>query len=229
MVLVSHTHRFIYLKTKKTASTSVEGFFEPYCVADPAKEIVQYRDEEISDTGIVGCRLGRAERARATYHAHMGAWDLLKALGLRRWRAYCKFTTVRNPFDKTVSEFLYRNRNKPDLITCPMDERRGHFSDWLATYKLPSDRYIYAIAGRPIVQGVIRYERLGDDILRICKLLGIAPDLNRLPGFKRDAATPREPYAAYYTDASRAAVARAYAPELKRFGYTFEGAEQHAA
>jgi len=32
MVLVSHTHEFIFMKTHKTASTSVEMFFERFCV-----------------------------------------------------------------------------------------------------------------------------------------------------------------------------------------------------
>ena len=33
-MLISHICRFIYLKTRKTAGTSVEIYFEPFCV-DP--------------------------------------------------------------------------------------------------------------------------------------------------------------------------------------------------
>lgn len=229
MVLVSHQHRFVYLKTKKTASTSVEAFFEPWCVVDPDAKVEEYRDEAISDVGIVGARRSRAKRAAATWHAHMGAAEVLRHLGPRRWFRYFKFTTIRNPFDKTVSEFLYVNRNHPERIACPMEERRSHFSRWLEGWKIPSDRYVYTIAGRPVVQAVIRYESLADDIARLCDRLGLTPDLTRLAGFKRSAGRPREPYTSYYDAASRAAVARAYAPELKRYGYTFEEVGDHAA
>jgi hypothetical protein len=32
MVLVSYLHKFIYIKNAKVAGTSVEAFFEKYCV-----------------------------------------------------------------------------------------------------------------------------------------------------------------------------------------------------
>ena len=55
MVLVSHLYRFIYLKNKKVAGTSVESFFGKYCINqnDPYYYTEQ-TDEQVSIFGIIG-------------------------------------------------------------------------------------------------------------------------------------------------------------------------------
>lgn len=58
-MLLSHSKRFIYLKTGKTAGTSVEIFFQPYCL--PEEHICHHTpthtmEETISEAGIVGYR-----------------------------------------------------------------------------------------------------------------------------------------------------------------------------
>ncbi|WP_157966305.1 sulfotransferase family 2 domain-containing protein [Oceanibium sediminis] len=222
MVLVSHRHKFIYLKTKKTASTSVEAFFEPYCLDEPLAEVAEYRDEHIGTAGIVGARRGRAKRAEATWHAHMSAWDAFRALGPRRWFSYFKFTTIRNPFEKAVSEFHYVHRKDTGLLSSPLDTRRAAFETWLRTKRPLTDRYIYAIAGKPVVQDVIRFERLSADIARVAKHLHLGAEGRAVPRFKSGGNSPKEPYQAYYSDATRALVAKAYAPEIARYGYRFE-------
>ena len=51
MTLISHRYNFIYIKNKKVASTSVEAFFEKYCV-DPKKavnsRIIQLKTTKVS-------------------------------------------------------------------------------------------------------------------------------------------------------------------------------------
>jgi hypothetical protein len=70
-MLISHVRQFIYLKTRKTAGTSVEIYFEPYCV-DPR----HYHGEEherkgaVSDWGIVGAR---RQASLQTWYNHMPA------------------------------------------------------------------------------------------------------------------------------------------------------------
>ena len=60
MTLISHTHKFIYIKNVKVASTSVEMFFEPYTYKNPSEHKPQHPCSFKSDqSGVVGGRPGR--------------------------------------------------------------------------------------------------------------------------------------------------------------------------
>ena len=57
MVLVSHKYKFIYIKNRKDAGSSVESFFGKYC-QNPDKEYFysDQIDEQIDEFGIIGKR-----------------------------------------------------------------------------------------------------------------------------------------------------------------------------
>ena len=56
MVAVSHSHKFIFLKTRKTAGTSIEMLLEPLCT-EPNSVVTEERATSITRQGIVGRRL----------------------------------------------------------------------------------------------------------------------------------------------------------------------------
>ena len=74
-MLVSHHHKFIYTKTVKTAGTSVESFFERFCMPQNEWEFSHGRDEYVSDYGIVGYR-GSSRPPDAEYWNHMSAKEI---------------------------------------------------------------------------------------------------------------------------------------------------------
>src|SRR5690242_16177876 len=101
-MLVSHTKQFIYLKTTKTAGTSVEIFFQPFCLSpdhpcysSPTHEM----NEVISNYGIVGYR-GPQPIPKVAFYNHMAAVEIKKWIGSEIWDHYFKFCVIRNPFDK---------------------------------------------------------------------------------------------------------------------------------
>ena len=57
MVLISHKYKFIYIKNVKVAGTSVESFFEKYCMNPDKKYVKSERiNTKISKYGIIGFR-----------------------------------------------------------------------------------------------------------------------------------------------------------------------------
>lgn len=52
-MLVSHLKKFIYTKTVKTAGTSVEAYFERYCILPGDFRVTHTREEYVSSGGIV--------------------------------------------------------------------------------------------------------------------------------------------------------------------------------
>ena len=109
MVLVSHKYKFIYIKNRKVAGSSVESFFGKYCI-NPKKEY-HYDDtisEHIDKFGIIGSRgCGSADM----WARHKDAKSIRNDLGNEKFNEYLKFCVIRNPYDKMVSKFHFKQRD----------------------------------------------------------------------------------------------------------------------
>ncbi|MFQ3619007.1 MAG: sulfotransferase family 2 domain-containing protein, partial [Cyanobacteriota bacterium] len=111
-MLVSHGYQFIYTKTLKTASTSVEAYFEPFCVEAGAVNLARVREESVSAAGIVGYR-GPAKPEGCRWWNHMPAAQIRDQLGQETWTRYFKFCVIRNPYEKAISAFYFgRSQHK---------------------------------------------------------------------------------------------------------------------
>lgn len=226
MVLVSHRYRFVYLKTHKTASTSVEAALEPFCRPEgPGAPVTHRRPARVSRAGIIGARGERHIGPTVFWRNHMPAWQVALALGPARWRGYAKLAVVRNPWDRAVSLFFndMHFTRRAWLATAPEDEIIAAFRAWLPEVRLDGNLSKLRLLGRPCIDAVIRYERLEDDIARIARRLAL-PQTPALPALKADRRVRDIPWPAFYDDAARARVARANRFEIAAFGYAFEAA-----
>lgn len=71
-MLVSHRHRFIYTKTVKTAGSSIESYFEPFCMPEGEWALAEHHNGYETSAGIVGFRgFGRPDVHK--WWAHMPA------------------------------------------------------------------------------------------------------------------------------------------------------------
>src|SRR4029453_8467383 len=111
-MLVSHRHRFIYTKTMKTAGTSVEVYFEPYCMPAGTWQFSHHRSQQISDAGIIGFRGPRQHRPEVKWWNHMPAATIRERVGPEVWDGYFKFCVIRNPFDKAISVFHFAKAHR---------------------------------------------------------------------------------------------------------------------
>jgi hypothetical protein len=231
-VIVSHEHQFIFLKTHKTASTSLEVFFSDVLGDDaivtgliPAEEgyrarncrglfnplpelSMKYvgREPSLRDRPLrkTAANLRRGLR----YYNHMPASLARARLGRKTWDRYYKFCFERNPWDKAVSMYFYQHRK---------DSTPPPFEQYLRTGPLPTDWHTYTLDDRVAVDFIGRYETLEDDFATVLRRVGIdrAPELPRSKGqhrTKRD-----EPV---FTEQDDAVIRGAFAREIELFGYT---------
>ena len=220
-MLISHLSRFIYLKTIKTAGTSVEIYFEPYCVDPKLGAGGDIRAAQVSEWGIVGSR-GFED---ATWYNHMPAARVRELVGEEVWSGYFKFCVVRNPFDKVISQFWYYLSPplREELRSADFGLVRETFLRWTEDLLFPMDRRIYTIDGAPAVDFFIRYERLHQDMEAVCSRLAIPWQPARVERFKSGFRVRPEPFAEYYSAESAARVRRKYAWELEYFQYRLAG------
>jgi hypothetical protein len=219
-MLCSHQFKFIYLKTLKTAGTSVEVLFERYCVPPEAYQESHFCGEQVTEYGIVGFRGLVPEGCR--FYNHISAQDLKRELGDDIWNSYFKFCVVRNPFDKVVSMFWHRlSANERTFLTeADFSIVRQRFEVFCSDApNLPRDSHIYKIDSDVVVDKFIRYENLYDDIQDVKRTLGMTSDLFNLRRYKGDFRLRNENFREYYSASAARFVAECFRWELEYFNY----------
>lgn len=221
-MLVSHRKQFIYTKTKKTAGTSVESYFERYCLPKGAWTFSHAREETVTEAGIIGFR--GSQSGNKTWWHHMPAAVIKRQVGEAVWNGYFKFCVIRDPFDKLVSAFHFFARHGlgESLSDDPKARKRyliGSFREWLMSGDVLTDRETYTIGGRLCVDDVIRYEDLKKGIQRVCQRLDLPFIPGEIPLLKAGVRDRGIPLAEYYDRDCLSKVEEAYGFELETFGY----------
>jgi hypothetical protein len=232
-MILCHRHKFIFLKTEKTAGTALEAALSELC--GPEDVITPFREESEGDRKGRGPQnyridhslkpkrplwrqlLMRPERyyhSSVGYYEHMPAWRVRAYVGEEIWRNYFKFAFVRNPWDRQISQYLYKTKNRaprPSLDRFMARKKRAYVTSY----------QIYTIEGEVAVDYLGRYESLDADLHAALARTGV----KQRPEIPRSNVTrSREsdlPYQSYYTSRTRDLVADWYAPEVELFGYRF--------
>jgi hypothetical protein len=211
MVLISHIYRFIYIKNYKVAGTSVEAFFEKYCM-NPNETYVQEhtRDEYISEYGIVGFRV---KGKGSNYFNHMSSKLIRLKLGNKKFKKYFKFCVVRNPYEKMVSLFHFRGNEEFD---------KEAFKEFCKKAGCCDIDNCLRKDGTPKCDYFIRYEKLQEGIKEVCERIGIKDyDFNDLPSYKSEYRKEKRHYRDYYDEETRQIVYEKHKREFDFFKYEF--------
>lgn len=198
MVLVSHTHQLIFLKTRKTAGTSVEMLLEAATGLGPTPPSESRHASETHE-GLVGFRMLPREAMTdldRTWQPHTPARRLRRHLGAEIWARYLKVTCLRNPFDRMISLFHWRARfaGQEDR-----DETPAAFADFVrGTWN--DDRKVVMIDEHFVPDVVIRYEHITNDLGTLADRTGLALDPAELPKTKVTRLHRLGQITDYYTD-----------------------------
>jgi len=226
-MILSHEHKFIFLKTKKTAGTSIELALSQLCGPDDIITPLSAEDEALRahGRGAQNWRLhGWWKSPRALtrlkfnakdfgYYNHAKATEIREHLDEKIWRTYFKFAFERNPWDRQVSLYYHRYRG---------EKEPPPFANFIHTDKraLMNNFDIYTIDGNVSVDFVGRFENLGEDLKRALEQVGLNLDVE-LPRAKTTSRHDNAPYREYYDDDTRDIVGRWYAREIELLGYQF--------
>jgi hypothetical protein len=213
-VIVSHEHRFVFMKTRKTAGTSVEIALSRVCGPDDV--ITPVLEESLrSSLGGRGPQNFDSPPLERKAFNHMPVSMVRRMLGRKRFESYFSFAIERNPWDAVVSLYHWHVRESPDPV--PFEAYVG--SEAVDTFALKQAR-IYRLDGRVAVDRVLRYESLAEELAGVWSELSLpgSPDLPHAKGGTR----PRGPsYRDYYDEVSRDRVARLFAAPIAELGYEF--------
>jgi hypothetical protein len=145
-MIISHKHKFIFVKTFKTAGSSVEKYLYDYL---GPSDILRGSEHDNTPS------LNAAPKAR-----HKTAHEI-KLKYPNEWNSYFKFSIDRNPWDVAVSWFYWmKHAGRIQDYT---------FDDWLkqANYDQFKNWNRYTIDNKVVVDKVLKYENLKDEIKTI--------------------------------------------------------------
>lgn len=225
-MFVSHRHQFVFLRTKKTAGTSIEVYLEQVLLPTEKQTLDDKRHLQYMSNDYL---VGRRQTNNREFYDHMPHQQLARKLG-KAWQRYFKFCGVRNPWDKAVSrywwELVYDPKMKkyqpqPDAT---MDQIRSLFSSFVleCPWVLTDDQRIYFNGDDLVVDRVIRYEHLHEDFAKICRRFDIPWKPELLGTYKSQSRKHRDiDYHEYYDDYLRDFVRDKNKLEIEHFGYTF--------
>lgn len=234
-MILSHDWRFLFLKTRKTAGTSVEIALSRICgpldvvtPISPADQAQRYQDSGSLPRnyllgGIPAPPPGAAPEPHFAQHMqryqlraqllnHVTATQVRPLVGERIWNHYFRFTIERDPFQRLESQYFWRMQFHDQ----PVD-----FSTWLRS-DLPRNTRnaaVYFEGDTLAVDFVVDHARLADDLALLAKTLGW-PDLGALPRAKSHTRRGRH---IDWSAADRAYVHQAFAAEVALYEQVRQG------
>lgn len=219
---ISHRYRFVFLSIPRTASRTIRSLLDEY-------------------SDIKSVNSTRTSKQSPFYH-HMPANEAKLVFDDKGWDwfDYHRFCVVRNPYARMVSLYHYylnmRRRIVPGLAPIPKLKAivkykvlpRQSFSEYvLRPHKtrkvaMPLDDFIFDDSGACLVDDIIMYEKLAEDLPPYLQRIGIDVDALQFPVV---GASDIRSYGEYYDEETKRFVGELCQYSIDRFGYRFEDLE----
>lgn len=214
---ISHSHKFIFLATPRTGSTTVRYILDRY------SDIASVHITEITND--------------FPFYHHISALELKSIFEDRgwNWNSYEKFCFVRNPFDRIVSLYHHhlwmRNYIKVNSVRTfirklwVITTRSPCFRDYVNSIdsksRLPTSlkSFLCDREGNFLVNEILMFERLADELPKFLSRFDISITAEDIPHL--NASVDRLDYRKYYDEESKNRVRELYKYEFERFGYSF--------
>lgn len=201
---------FIFVHIPKCAGTSVEEAFIP--ILTERRAFVELSEMERSRFWLPG-RKGLQHSKLKRYGQHFNLKNFLK------------FSFVRNPWDRAVSQIGYLNSLGAEIFAGKdfKEQLRAYCAEtrFLWGHHLGACQVDYLLdgSGRMRMDFIGRFESLEADFQTVCLNLGLDP-IPKLPHVFNSGRSAH--YSTYYDEESAEWISRRYARDIDRFGYKFE-------
>lgn len=244
-MIISHTHQFIFIKTKKTAGTSIEAYLSdllgnndvitpigveeataghrprnfagPFSPISEALGLLRAPEQWKSIDGGGSIRsVGHAVKGKKFYN-HISAYRARQRIGADLWKRYFTFAVERNPWDKAISQFYWKARRRPGYT----------FGDFVQEGDVAVNypRYCHPRTGEIMVDRIVYYDRLNPELADLFDRLGV-PFSGSL-GIRAKGSTrqDRKPYQQLFSEELvefRPAIDALFATEIALHGWDFQ-------
>jgi len=252
-MIISYRHRFIFVHCRKVAGSALTAYLNrflgpadlqvgswqnalanggslnrrfirdlisPKCLTSLALRTVRKR--RINGSMLNNAHKQIYRRALGSDPAHPRATEL-RSFDPVAWEQHFKFCFVRNPYERVVSDYIWRVQSRGvDVSFRSYLERVADRSKPDPEQVVPRDPDnwpLYTIDGKIAVDFVGRYETLEVDFGEVCERLGLPFRRADLPVAKRKVSDYK--YRDWYGSVEKQLVAKIFFSEIEAFEYAY--------
>lgn len=212
-MIISYEHNYIFIKTHKTAGSSMSVVLGRMAGPDDVVTPVWPWESEMAT--VVSPPF--IPKNYVGWEGHDPARKVVQKIGQAKWDSMFKFCFERNPWAKVVSWYLFRRANgkckNPDFNKWVIDR---YASDYRVP-AFPADRSLYMLHGNVAMDYIGKYETLQYDFGLICEHLNL-PFNGVWPVLKKNRSYN---YKTFYTPLTRGLIAEVFCEEIEMFGYEY--------
>jgi hypothetical protein len=205
--MISHKYRCIFVHIPKCGGSSIEDVIWP-----------DLRTESDFWMGFISNYRNKYQTGGLQ---HLFANHILNEIGIDLFQNYFKFSIVRNPWDKAISQYTYMAQ-RPDLREFIGLNEQASFKTYLdlirkKTHVQWEQQYKFVLDqnGNLMIDYLGRFENINQDAKAIFKRLNIQAEL------PHKNSTVHHHYLDYYDQETIEMVADLYAEDIRQFRYSF--------
>ena len=165
-MLISHSKKFIYIRSQKTASCSLQSFLSHACNGN---------DYLYVKTGKLSKLEGYNSKVNIVYgehHEDHANLNFIKDNFSREYKDYKLITSVRNPWDLEFSRYKYINRDREECKDIKKFEKWIVEERYLIS-RYDVEQYIFDSDGNCPIDYFLRIEQITTDVEDVIKKLNL--------------------------------------------------------
>jgi len=229
-MIISHKHKFIFIKTHKTAGTSLEIALSQFCGPDDVITPITKEDEAYrKKLGYRGVQnrffpgeqpsiwkriFKRKETKKTGFYNHMSAAEIRQRISPEIWDTYYKFCFERNPYDKFLSWYHWTGG----------DKRFGGYKAFIEAGVAASVKgySLYTIGDKVVVDKIYKYEEMKTALADLTARMQLETPL-ALPKqmTKGGVRTEKKHYSELLGDFERKWITENHRKEIELLSYSF--------
>ena len=212
-MIISHSNQFIWIKTRKAASSSIEVGLNWIC---NKKDYINWlKENKKAQEGLKLTKKSELRKYGISPHTDITTLKEKainqKLITPEEWDSYFKFTIERNPWDKVISYYYYRFANKSFHVTF---QKFMNDWNWDICYNWP----LYTENDEIKVDYIMKFENIKEEMEFISEKIGKNIELLNENRFR-----PKEEkdYRQFYNQKNKKKIEKVFKKEIDYFNYKF--------